>query len=57
MSATFGSGVRDVVGMIQSSWGNLEILAFMDPGYAHFLRDAAGWHQSPGLITPIVLSV
>ncbi len=46
-SATFGSGVSRVVGLLQGSFGfNLEVVAQMQNGtHQHFWRDAGGWHQ------------
>jgi hypothetical protein len=46
-SATFGSNVRCVVGMLQGSFGfNLELVVeTLDVRYQHYWRDGAGWHQ------------
>ena len=51
-SATFGSDVRCVIGMLQGSFGyNLELIVErLDLQYQHYWRDGAGWHQ--GVILP-----
>ena len=51
-SATFGSDVRCVIGMLQGSIGyNLELIVErLDLQYQHYWRDGAGWHQ--GVILP-----
>jgi hypothetical protein len=47
-SGQFGSRVKHVWGMIQSSWGNLEIIVeTIDSGYQHYFRDGNGWHAGP----------
>ena len=45
-SATFGTDVRRVVGLLQSSFGtNLELIAERTDGhFQHYWRDGAGWH-------------
>jgi hypothetical protein len=45
-SAVFGSGVRRVIGLIQSTFGtNLEIIVENQNGtYQHYWRDGNGWH-------------
>jgi len=45
-SAVFGSDVRRVVGLIQSSFAtNLELIAERTDGrYQHYWRDGSGWH-------------
>jgi hypothetical protein len=48
-SATFGTNVSRVVGLLEGSYGfNLEVVAQLQNGhYQHFWRDAAGWHPGP----------
>jgi hypothetical protein len=47
-SATFGSGIRRVVSLLQGTYGaNLELIAEREDGtYQHFFRDGAGWHPT-----------
>ncbi len=46
-SATFGSGIDKVMGIVQGSFGfNLEVVARRQDGTSqHLWRDGAGWHQ------------
>ena len=48
-SATFGSNVAAVHGLIESSFGfDLEVIALLNDGsLQHFWRDGAGWHAGP----------
>ena len=41
---TFGSGAVDAVALLQSSFGNLEVVARVGSQLVHYFRDAAGWH-------------
>jgi hypothetical protein len=51
MSATFGENVRQVLGLIQSSFGfDLEVIALLNDGtLQHFWRYASdlSWHAGP----------
>jgi hypothetical protein len=48
-SAVFGSGVRRVIGLLQSTFTtNLEVIVENQNGsYQHYARDGAGWHTGP----------
>jgi hypothetical protein len=48
-SAVFGTGVRRVIGLIQSTFAtDLEIIAENQNGtYQHWWRDGGGWHPGP----------
>lgn len=50
-SATFGSGIRAVVGLCQSQWSmNLEVIALRADGQLqHYWRDSGGWRVGPVL--------
>lgn len=45
-STTFGSDAKDVVGMVEGSWGfNLELVVLRTDGrLQHYWRDGNGWH-------------
>ena len=53
-SAVFGSGIRRVVALLQSTFlTNLEVIAERtDDRYQHFYRDGAGWHDG-AIITSV----
>ena len=48
-SATFGGNVRQVIGLIESSFGfDLEVIALLnDGGLQHYWRGGDGWHTGP----------
>jgi C1A family cysteine protease len=48
-SATFGTNVAQVLGLIESSFGfDLEVIALLNSGFVqHFWRQADGWHLGP----------
>ena len=48
-SAVFGTGVRRVIALIQSTFAtDLEIIVENQNGtYQHWWRDGAGWHPGP----------
>lgn len=50
MSATFGSGIMAVAGLLQGSYGfNLECIVLLYTGHIqHWWRDGSGWH--PGVV-------
>lgn len=44
-TAVFGpAGQVDAVSMIESSWGNLEVVARQGAALSHYYRDYSGWH-------------
>ena len=38
------AGQVDAVSMIESSWGNLEVVARQGNALSHYFRDSSGWH-------------
>jgi len=48
MSTSFGSGVREVVSLLQGSFGfNLELIVLRSDGMLqHYCRDDGGWHAA-----------
>jgi C1A family cysteine protease len=56
MSTTFGTNVRAVAGLIESSFGfNLECIVLLNDGQIqHWWRDGAGWHAGPIIATAMV---
>jgi hypothetical protein len=51
-SAVFGTDVRRVVALLQSSFGaNLEVIAERtDDRSQHYWRDGSGWHPGPVIV-------
>ena len=45
-SATFGSGVKAVIALVEGSYGfNLEVIVLtIDNKLQHYWRDGGGWH-------------
>jgi hypothetical protein len=48
MGASFGSGVKTVVSLLQGSFGfNLEVIVLRTDGVLqHYYRDDGGWHAA-----------